>query len=73
MRVVYTSDHPIISVTVDVVALTIRSDTLCALVVRRGEEPHRGRWALPGGFLEVDECAQKVPRLRSAMDRPSGS
>ena len=52
---VYTSDYPIISVTVDVVALTIRSDTLCGLVVRRGEEPHRGRWALPGGFLDVDE------------------
>ena len=52
---VYTSDYPIFSVTVDVVALTIRSDTLCALVVRRGEEPHRGRWALPGGFVDVDE------------------
>ncbi len=25
------------------------------------------------GFLEVDDCAQKAPRLRSAMDRPSGS
>jgi hypothetical protein len=25
------------------------------------------------GFLEVDECAQKAPRLRSARDRPSGS
>ena len=52
---VYTSDYPIFSVTVDVVALTISSDTLCALVVRRGEEPHRGRWALPGGFVHVDE------------------
>ncbi len=52
---VYTSDYPIFSVTVDVVALTIRSDALCALVVRRGEAPHRGRWALPGGFVQVDE------------------
>jgi len=55
VRVVYTSDYPIFSVTVDVVALTIRSDTLCALVVRRSEEPHRGRWALPGGFVDVEE------------------
>ena len=52
---VFTSDYPIFSVTVDVVALTIRSDRLCALVVRRGESPHRGRWALPGGFVQVDE------------------
>ena len=51
----YTSKYPIFSVTVDVVALTIRSNSLCALVVRRGEEPHHGRWALPGGYLEVDE------------------
>ncbi len=51
----YTSDYPIFSVTVDVVALTIRARTLCALVVRRGEAPHRGRWALPGGFVEIDE------------------
>lgn len=53
--VVYTSDYPIFAVTVDVVALTILDDVLCALVVRRGEAPFRGRWALPGGFVHEDE------------------
>lgn len=52
---VYTSEHPIFYVTVDIVVLTIRDDRLCALVVERGGEPFQGRWALPGGFVEPDE------------------
>lgn len=52
---VYTSEHPIFSVTVDIVVLTIREDALCALVVERGSEPFKGTWALPGGFVEPDE------------------
>lgn len=49
------SDYPSVAVTVDLVALTIRDDALCALVVRRGEQPYAGRWALPGGFVRADE------------------
>ncbi|CAJ1580544.1 NUDIX hydrolase [[Mycobacterium] wendilense] len=49
------SDYPAVAVTVDVVALTIRDDELCALMVRRGQAPHLGRWALPGGFVRPDE------------------
>jgi 8-oxo-dGTP diphosphatase len=41
------------SVTVDVVALTILDERLRVLLVRRGEPPFRGRWALPGGFVRV--------------------
>lgn len=52
---VYTSEHPIFYVTVDIVVLTIRNDRLCALVVERGSDPFKGRWALPGGFVEPDE------------------
>lgn len=51
----YTSEYPCFYVTVDVVILTIRDDSLCALAVRRGEEPFKGRWALPGGFVLPDE------------------
>src|SRR5882757_4396376 len=43
------------AVTVDLVVLTIRDDALCALAIRRGEPPYKGRWALPGGFVRPDE------------------
>jgi len=47
--------YPPFAVTVDVALLTIRDDDLCVLVIRRGEAPYKGRWALPGGFVRVDE------------------
>ncbi|WNV90504.1 NUDIX domain-containing protein [Umezawaea sp. Da 62-37] len=47
--------YPIFAVTADLVVLTIREERLCALVVRRGEGPYLGEWALPGGFVRPDE------------------
>jgi 8-oxo-dGTP diphosphatase len=49
------SAFPPFAVTVDLVVLTVRSHRLCALTVRRGESPFEGRWALPGGFVRVEE------------------
>jgi 8-oxo-dGTP diphosphatase len=46
-------DFPRPSVTVDVVALTIQDGGLRVLLIKRGEPPFRGRWALPGGFVRV--------------------
>lgn len=46
---------PPFAVTVDLVVLTVRKHALCALVVRRGEPPFQGWWALPGGFVRSDE------------------
>ncbi len=52
-----------VAVTVDVVALTVRDDRLEVLLVRRGEEPHRGRWALPGGFVrDAEDLASAAAR-----------
>jgi 8-oxo-dGTP diphosphatase len=48
------------SVTVDLVVLTIRDGALCALLIRRGAPPYRGRWALPGGFVHLDEDLDKA-------------
>ena len=42
-------------VAVDLVVFTIREEELCALAVRRGVPPYRGRWGLPGGFVREDE------------------
>ena len=49
------TDYPRIDVTVDVVALAAVGEEQHLLVVRRGNPPFEGQWALPGGYLEVDE------------------
>jgi 8-oxo-dGTP diphosphatase len=43
------------AVAVDLVILTVNDGTLQVLLVTRGIEPHRGRLALPGGFVLPDE------------------
>ncbi len=47
--------YPRVAVTVDLVVFTIRDDELCGLMIRRGEAPQKGRWALPGGFVREGE------------------
>lgn len=42
-------------VTVDLVVLTIDAGQLRVLLIRRAIAPHRGAWALPGGFVLADE------------------
>lgn len=49
------AEYPPFAVTVDLVVLTVREDELCILLVRRGIPPYHGRWALPGGFVGIDE------------------
>lgn len=46
---------PPFAVTVDLVVLTVRDAALAALAVKRGAAPFKGRWALPGGFVHIDE------------------
>ena len=49
------SDYPPFAVTVDIVVLTLVERVLHILLIRRGTPPYEGRWALPGGFVHVDE------------------
>src|SRR5262245_34501230 len=55
-------DFDPIAVTVDVVALTIRDGKLHVLLVRRGEPPHIGQWALPGGFVRNEDLEEAAAR-----------
>lgn len=49
-----------VAVTVDIVLLTIRDGQLSVLLIERGGFPYRGAWALPGGFIEPDEDADRA-------------
>jgi len=56
------SEHPPFAVTVDLTVFTIRAGALSVLLVRRGEDPYAGSWALPGGFVEPREDAETAAR-----------
>lgn len=48
-------DYPPFAVTVDLNIFTIKNGVLSILLVNRGEAPYEGHWALPGGFVGVNE------------------
>src|SRR6266511_41775 len=53
-------DRP--SVTVDVVIFTLHSRELHVLLVQRKRWPNEGRWAIPGGFINIDESLEQAAR-----------
>lgn len=52
------SEYPRPAVTVDLVIFTIAEDDLKVLLIKRGGEPFLGKWALPGGFVGIDESLE---------------
>ena len=51
----YIYDWPRPMVTVDAVVFACAGDKTEVLLINRKHEPFRGRWAVPGGFIEIDE------------------
>ncbi len=49
------TDYKQPSVTTDIVIFTIREDELKVLLVKRGIEPFKDKWAIPGGFAKFNE------------------
>jgi 8-oxo-dGTP diphosphatase len=56
----YTYDYPHPAVTVDVAVFAIRDCRLATVLVRRAAWPHAGKWALPGGFVGIDESLKRA-------------
>lgn len=54
----YTYKYPRPAVTTDCVVFTKEEETK-VLLIQRGNEPYKGCWAFPGGFMNMEETAEE--------------
>lgn len=58
----YTYDHPHMAVTVDVVVIATSGEDPYILMIRCANPPFAGMWALPGGYVGIDETIANAAR-----------
>ncbi|MBO7052679.1 MAG: NUDIX hydrolase [Prevotella sp.] len=54
----YTYKYPRPAVTADCIVIT-REEEPKVLLIERGNEPFKGKWAFPGGFMNMDETTEQ--------------
>ncbi len=57
LKYCYKYPHP--AVTTDSVIFGFDGTKLKVLLIERGQEPHKARWAFPGGFVRMDESCEE--------------
>ena len=58
----YSYKYPHPSVTTDCVIFGFDGTKLQVLLVERGIDPYKGKWAFPGGFMNMDETTEQCAR-----------
>ena len=58
----HTYEYPRAALTVDCVVFGLDEGELKVLLIQRGLAPVKGKWALPGGFVRVDETIDEAAR-----------
>ena len=58
----HTYEYPRAALTVDCVVFGFDEAELKVLLIQRGLSPFKGKWALPGGFVRVDETLDEAAR-----------
>src|ERR1044071_9940255 len=66
----HTYQYPRAALTVDCVVFGYDEGELKVLLIQRGLEPFKGRWALPGGFVRVDAARDEAARRE--LDEEAG-
>jgi 8-oxo-dGTP diphosphatase len=64
----HTYQYPRAALTVDCVVFGFDDGELKVLLIERALEPFKGRWALPGGFVHVDETLDEAARRELAEE-----
>lgn len=59
---IYTYKYPHPAVTTDCVIFGFDGSKLKVLLIERGIEPFKGRWAFPGGFIKMNESCDEGAR-----------
>lgn len=54
----FTYKYPRPAVTADVAVITTEQEPK-VLLIQRGNEPYKGHWAFPGGFMDMDETTEQ--------------
>jgi 8-oxo-dGTP diphosphatase len=62
----YTYQYPHMAVTVDAVVFT--SGPEAVLLIKRGKAPFEGKWALPGGFVDMTETCEAAAHRELAEE-----
>ena len=62
------SDYERPSVTVDVVIFSLIDEKLCVLLVQRRRWPFAGMWAIPGGFVRMEESLEEAAQRELAEE-----
>ncbi len=60
--------YPRAALTVDCVVFGFDEGELKVLLIQRALEPFKGRWALPGGFVHVEEALDEAARRELAEE-----
>lgn len=58
----YTYKYPHPAITADAIVLAHDNGDTKLLLIERKNEPCKGQWAFPGGFMNIDETAEAAAR-----------
>jgi len=58
----YCYDYPRPALTSDCVIFGFNGISISVLLIERGIDPFKGKWALPGGFLQMDESTEECAK-----------